>query len=42
MRYLDFGYGAALIVITFLILILAVVIAGAILSKTDVNVTGEQ
>jgi len=42
MRYLDFGYGAALIVITFLILIVAVAIAGFILSKTDVNVTGEQ
>jgi len=42
MRYLDFGYGAALIVITFLILIIAVAIAGFILSKTDVNVTGEQ
>ena len=42
MRYLDFGYGAALIVITFLILIVAVAIAGFILAKTDVNVTGEQ
>ncbi len=42
MRYLDFGYGAALIVITFLILIIAVAIAAFILSKTDVNVTGEQ
>lgn len=42
MRYLDFGYGAALIVITFLILIIAVGISGFILSKTDVNVTGEQ
>jgi multiple sugar transport system permease protein len=42
MRYLDFGYGAALIVITFLILIIAVAIAAFILSKTNVNVTGEQ
>lgn len=42
MRYLDFGYGAALIVITFLILIVAVAIAGMILAKNDVNITGEQ
>jgi multiple sugar transport system permease protein len=34
MRYLDFGYGAALVVITFLVLILAVALAAILLSKT--------
>jgi multiple sugar transport system permease protein len=33
MRYLDFGYGAALVVVTFLILIAVVAIAGFYLSK---------
>ncbi|MGD1875082.1 MAG: carbohydrate ABC transporter permease [Mastigocoleus sp.] len=33
MRYLDFGYGAALVVVTFLLLIAAVAIASLILSK---------
>ena len=42
MRYLDFGYGAALIVITFLILILVVAFVGWLLSRMQVNVTGEQ
>ncbi len=31
MRYLDFGYGAALVVVTFMLLILAVVIANLLL-----------
>jgi multiple sugar transport system permease protein len=39
-RYLDFGYGAALVVVTFLLLILAVAIAAYILSKSRVNVIG--
>jgi len=33
MRYLDFGYGAALVVVTFLILIAVVAIAGFYISK---------
>lgn len=33
MRYLDFGYGAALVVVTFLILIAVIAIAGFYLSK---------
>ncbi|MFW6296834.1 MAG: carbohydrate ABC transporter permease [Halothece sp.] len=41
-RYLDFGYGAALVVVTFLLLILAVAIAGYLLSKTRVNVVDGQ
>lgn len=41
-RYLDFGYGAALVVVTFLLLILAVAIVGYLLSKTRINVTGER
>lgn len=32
-RYLDFGYGAALVVVTFLLLILAVAVAALLLSK---------
>ncbi|PSO54509.1 MAG: sugar ABC transporter permease [Cyanobacteria bacterium QH_8_48_120] len=42
MRYLDFGYGAALIVVTFLILIIAVAIASFLISKTRIDVTGER
>ncbi len=34
MRYLDFGYGAALVVVTFLLLVAAVAIASFFLSKT--------
>lgn len=34
MRYLDFGYGAALVVVTFLLLIAAVAIASYFLSKS--------
>jgi multiple sugar transport system permease protein len=41
MRYLDFGYGAALVVITFLILVVVVAIAAFILSKLR-TVAGEQ
>jgi multiple sugar transport system permease protein len=41
-RYLDFGYGAALVVVTFLLLIAAVAIVGYLLSKTRINVTGER
>ena len=41
-RYLDFGYGAALVVVTFLLLVTAVVIAAFLFSKSRVNVTGGQ
>ncbi len=41
-RYLDFGYGAALVVVTFMLLILAVAIASFFLSRTRINVTGNQ
>ncbi|MEM1367667.1 MAG: sugar ABC transporter permease [Cyanobacteria bacterium P01_H01_bin.15] len=34
MRYLDFGYGASLVVVTFLLLILAVVIASLVLTRS--------
>jgi multiple sugar transport system permease protein len=40
-RYLDFGYGAALVVVTFLILIAAVLLTAWLLSKTRVNLTGD-
>ncbi len=40
MRYLDFGYGAALVVVTFLILILVVALAAFFLSKAR-TATGE-
>ncbi|MBF2046797.1 sugar ABC transporter permease [Leptolyngbya sp. NK1-12] len=40
MRYLDFGYGAALVVITFLVLILAVALAAVLLSKTRTALRG--
>jgi multiple sugar transport system permease protein len=33
MRYLDFGYGAALVVVTFLLLVLAVAIASFLLNR---------
>lgn len=39
MRYLDFGYGAALVVVTFLLLVAAVAIAAYLLSKSHANVT---
>jgi multiple sugar transport system permease protein len=41
-RYLDFGYGATLVTITFLLLILAVVIVAFFLSKTRLNISGER
>ncbi len=37
MRYLDFGYGAALVVVTFLLLVAAVAIAAYFLSKARAN-----
>lgn len=40
MRYLDFGYGAALVVVTFLILVLAVAIAAYCLSKSRAHAAG--
>ncbi|QYO64303.1 carbohydrate ABC transporter permease [Leptolyngbya sp. 7M] len=40
MRYLDFGYGAALVVITFLVLILVVALAAVLLSKTRTALRG--
>jgi len=40
MRYLDFGYGAALVVVTFLLLIAAVAIAAYCLSKARANAAG--
>ncbi len=40
MRYLDFGYGAALVVITFLILIAVVAIAALLLSKAQNRTEG--
>jgi multiple sugar transport system permease protein len=40
MRYLDFGYGAALVVVTFLILIAAVAIASFLLTKYRARSSG--
>ncbi|MBD1863786.1 MULTISPECIES: carbohydrate ABC transporter permease [Trichocoleus] len=40
MRYLDFGYGAALVVVTFLLLVLAVAIASFLLSKLRARAAG--
>lgn len=37
MRYLDFGYGAALVVVTFLLLVAAVAIVSFLLSKARTN-----
>jgi multiple sugar transport system permease protein len=37
MRYLDFGYGAALVVVTFLLLVLAVAIASWLLNRARVQ-----
>lgn len=42
MRYLDFGYGAALVVITFVLLVLAVAIASFLLSKSRAKAAGAQ
>ncbi len=38
MRYLDFGYGAALVVVTFLLLVAAVAIASWLLKKSRLTV----
>lgn len=40
MRYLDFGYGAALVVVTFVLLVLAVAIASFLLARSRANVEG--
>jgi multiple sugar transport system permease protein len=40
MRYLDFGYGAALVVVTFMLLIAAVAIASFLLSKSRAKTSG--
>jgi multiple sugar transport system permease protein len=40
MRYLDFGYGAALVVVTFLLLVLAVAIASFLLNRSRAHTTG--
>jgi multiple sugar transport system permease protein len=37
MRYLDFGYGAALVVVTFLLLVLAVAITSLLLKKARIS-----
>jgi multiple sugar transport system permease protein len=42
MRYLDFGYGAALVVVTFLLLVLAVAIASFLLSKLRARAAGAE
>lgn len=41
MRYLDFGYSAALIVVTFLILLVVVFTTALALSQTRANITGD-
>ena len=40
MRYLDFGYGAALVVVTFLLLITIVAIASFLLNKSRARTSG--
>ncbi len=40
MRYLDFGYGAALVVVTFLLLIAIVAIASFLLNKSRARTSG--
>ncbi|MBD1897464.1 sugar ABC transporter permease [Trichocoleus sp. DQ-A3] len=40
MRYLDFGYGAALVVVTFTLLIVAVAIASFLLSRSRAKTSG--
>ncbi|MEO0847075.1 MAG: sugar ABC transporter permease, partial [Cyanobacteria bacterium J06648_1] len=37
MRYLDFGYGAALVVVTFLLLVLAVAATSWLLNKVRLS-----
>jgi len=41
MRYLDFGYGAALVVVTFLLLVFAVAIAAYFLTRSRAKAAGE-
>lgn len=41
-RYLDFGYGAALVVVTFLILVGAIALTAFLLAKARINVSGER
>nr|WP_283756036.1 sugar ABC transporter permease [Roseofilum acuticapitatum] len=41
-RYLDFGYGAALVVVTFLLLILAVAVAALLLTKFRTPVSSDK
>ena len=41
-RYLDFGYGATLVSITFVLLISAVIIVSFFLSKININISGER
>jgi multiple sugar transport system permease protein len=41
MRYLDFGYGAALVVVTFVILIVVVAIANSCLNQSKTRITGD-
>lgn len=40
MRYLDFGYGAALVVVTFLLLVATVAIVSFLLAKARANAAG--
>ncbi|WP_017721535.1 carbohydrate ABC transporter permease [Kamptonema formosum] len=40
MRYLDFGYGSALVVVTFLLLLLAVAVASLFLAKLRAKAAG--
>lgn len=40
MRYLDFGYGAALVVVTFLLLVAVVLIGTYLLSRSRSNISG--
>ncbi|MEB3358772.1 MAG: sugar ABC transporter permease [Synechococcales bacterium] len=41
MRYLDFGYGSALVVVTFLLLVVVVAIAAIILTRAGIDVAGD-
>ena len=41
-RYLDFGYGATLVTVTFVLLIIAVAIVSWFLSKSRINISGER
>ena len=41
-RYLDFGYGATLVTVTFFLLILTMMIVYLLLSKTRINISGER